>query len=623
MCVSQRRVEADNNAVNEEGFSFAAGNQCDLLRMMRQHHDELMDEMENKFSSLREEVLLAISELQVGSLPPFNSSVRKQKKVMVERENKASSGSSQLEIQPGTFATDMAKKESRKETTQGISEVNASAFPLEVDLTRTNETPDVPQRQPSNESTFSILNIYDPADHIRNDDEEQMRSVRTSKSLAQLMEASHKSVKAWKRRIDGQGFDLFMGVIILANAFVMSIQLEYEGTIAAHGLGLSADTTDWPSAKSAFFVLQHLFTIIFVAEIIARACTWGLRYYKSTANFLDLGIVVISLLDLYVLPWAGVSLPNMTFLRLLRLVKLARVLRMVRVFSVFRHLRVLIHSISSSIGALMWSMLFLSLVHLITSILITQSLQSWLNDPANDLDTRKFVYDRFGTFFRSCITLFEMTLAPGTWAKIGRVLIYDVNAIYALFFSIYVPVVTFGITRVMTALFLRETFAAANSDKDMVLEEQIRAKKVQKENLQALFGKIDLDGTGKIKLGELQKALQDRRSASWMQILDVDVYEVVQLFQLLDKDGDGVVTFDEFSKGIVRLKGGAKSIDLISVLRQNAEMSSAVQALGKAVHRLASGQGSPSRSEVSEQGPVLKQGVQAVTCDMSHGIVDL
>merc|ERR1719191_2354575 len=174
---------------------------------MRQHHDELMDEMENKFSSLREEVLLAISELQVGSLPPFNSSVRKQKKVMVERENKASSGSSQLEIQPGTFATDMAKKESRKETTQGISEVNASAFPLEVDLTRTNETPDVPQRQPSNESTFSILNIYDPADRIRDDDDEQNLSM--SKSLAQM---THKSVRAWKSRIDGQGFDLFMGV---------------------------------------------------------------------------------------------------------------------------------------------------------------------------------------------------------------------------------------------------------------------------------------------------------------------------------------------------------------------------------------------------------------------------
>merc|ERR1712159_617317 len=117
-------------------------------------------------------------------------------------------------------------------------------------------------------------------------------------------------------------------------------------------------------------------------------------------------------------------------------------LRMVRVFKIFRHLRVLIHSLISSIGALMWSMVFLALVHLITSILITQSLQSWLNDPANDLDTRTFVYDRFGTFFRSCITLFEMTLAPGTWAKIGRVLIYDVSAIYVLFFSIYVPVVT-------------------------------------------------------------------------------------------------------------------------------------------------------------------------------------
>jgi hypothetical protein len=596
--------------------------------MMRKNHEELINQMESKFMSLREEVLLAISELQAGTLPPVRSATRKQNEdseVVAEQESKVSRGCRQLQVEPSAFASCMAKQESQRETAQGILEGNVSVCrqnTLEVDLAKTDHTPEVPQRHPSKESSFSILNIYDPADHIRDDKDEHM--LGRSRSMEQVMEASRRSVKAWKRRIDGQGFDLFMGVIILANAFVMSIQLEYEGTITASGLGVPADTNNWPSAKTAFLVLQHLFTMIFVCEIIARAFLWGLRYYKSMVNFLDLTIVIISLLDLYVLPCAGISLPNVTFLRLLRLVKLARVLRMVRVFSVFRHLRVLIHSIVSSIGALMWSMLFLSLVHLITSILITQSLQSWLNDPANDLDTRMFVYDRFGTFFRSCITLFEMTLAPGTWAKIGRVLIYDVNALYAVFFAIYVPVVTFGITRVMTALFLRETFAAANSDKDMVLEEQIRAKKVQKENLQALFDKIDLDGTGRIKLHELQKALSDRRSASWMQILDVDVYEVVQLFHLLDKDGDGMVTFEEFSKGIMRLRGGAKSIDLIAVLRQNAEMSNAIQALAKTLHRTGSGLGSPSRSPGSVGGQGLEtQSVQQVTCDVNCGVVDL
>lgn len=616
MCASESREGSDNKAVHEEGFSVLdSSNQGDLFIMMRQNHDELMNQMENKFSSLREELLLAISELRTS--PPVGT-VRKPHEVMADRDSSARPGNSQPQLEPYMLASTMADKE-----TKGDSKVNDQVknFP-DSSAGSVNQTPEVPERQPSEESTFSILNIYDPADHIKDDDEQRLHS-------PSWVEMSHKSVKAWKRRIDGQGFDLLMGVMILANAVVMSVQLEYEGTIVAGGLGLSADTNDWPSAKSAFLVFQHLFTIIFVLEAIARACIWGLQYYRSAVNFLDVTIVIISVLDLYVLPFCGVSLPNVTFLRLLRLVKLARVLRMVRVFSVFRHLRVLIHSITSSIAALMWSMLFLALVHLITSILITQSLQSFLNDPANDLDTRMFVYDRFGTFFRSCITLFEMTLAPGSWAKIGRVLIYDVNALYVLFFSIYVPVVTFGITRVMTALFLRETFAAANSDKDMVLEEQIRAKKVQKENLQALFDKIDLDQTGRISLDELQKALKDPRSASWMHILDVDVYEVVQLFQLLDKEGDGAISLDEWCKGIMRLRGGAKSIDLIGVLRQNAEMSNAIQALAKAVHRMGSGQGSPSRSPMSEQQSpmseqrVVKQSTQSVACDKSHGIVDL
>merc|ERR1719453_2946694 len=103
-----------------------------------------------------------------------------------------------------------------------------------------------------------------------------------------------------------------------------------------------------------------------------------------------------------------------------------------------------------------------------------------------------------------------------------------------------------------------------------------------------------------------------------MHLLEVDVYEVEQLFQLLDKRGDGMVTFDEFNKGIMRLRGGAKSIDLISVLCQNAEMRNAIQALGQAVHRMGSGQGSPSRTPVSKQ-QLVNSGVQPVTSDMSNG----
>merc|ERR1712124_61613 len=95
---------------------------------------------------------------------------------------------------------------------------------------------------------------------------------------------------------------------------------------------------------------------------------------------------------------------------------------------------------------------------------MTQSLQSWLNDEENDIVIRDQLYARFGTFLRTSLTLYEISLNPGAWSTFGRTLIFEVSTTYILF-AIYVLVVTFGISRVMTALLLREAFAAANEHK--------------------------------------------------------------------------------------------------------------------------------------------------------------
>ena len=47
-------------------------------------------------------------------------------------------------------------------------------------------------------------------------------------------------------------------------------------------------------------------------------------------------------------------------------------------------------------------------------------------------------------------------------------------------------------------------------------------------------------------------------------MLDLEVHEVVSLFNLLD-DGDGLITHDEFLNGVMRLKGHARSLDIIAI----------------------------------------------------------
>jgi len=398
----------------------------------------------------------------------------------------------------------------------------------------TGHTLEVPLRQPPKESDISKLSIYDPAIQIKNDDDDKDEATPVTSRTMLHNVMMQKLVGAWRRRADGRGFDLLMVVIILANAVVMSIQLEYEGTSAARSIGLSPDITNWPSAGCDFFVLQHVFSIIYVLEIVARVRIWGLQYYRSVVNVLDLGIVIVSLLNMYVLPGAGASLPNVIYLRLLCLAKWV-LIQSINAFSKSIRQRVLIHSIISSFGALLWSMLFVALIHLSAAIMMTQSLQSCLNDEEIDPALRQNLYIYFGTFLRTCLALYQISLDPGSWSRTGYILIFDVSTMYILF-AIYALVVTFGISRLMTALLLREAFAAANSDKGMVLEEElIRSQKMQKESLKALFDKIDVAGGGVVSLDELRKTLEDPRSVTLLKILKVDAYEVVQLLHLLDK----------------------------------------------------------------------------------------
>merc|ERR1719316_580393 len=114
-------------------------------------------------------------------------------------------------------------------------------------------------------------------------------------------------------------------------------------------------------------------------------------------------------------------------------------------------------------------MALLGIVQLIAAIFMTQSLQSWLQDENNDQATRELVYEFFGSFSRSAMSMFEMTLAPGTWSRFGRLITYKVNGGYWVFFFGYASCISFAMIRVIAAIFLKETLQAADKDSEVVM----------------------------------------------------------------------------------------------------------------------------------------------------------
>merc|ERR1719265_2501064 len=102
-------------------------------------------------------------------------------------------------------------------------------------------------------------------------------------------------------------------------------------------------------------------------------------------------------------------------------------------------------------------MALLGVVQLIASIFMTQILQNFLMDDNNEQETREAVYQYFGSFSRTAMSMIEMTLAPGTASRFARLLTYEVNGAFWVFIFVYAACVSFALIKVITALFLKET----------------------------------------------------------------------------------------------------------------------------------------------------------------------
>merc|ERR1711948_236408 len=97
---------------------------------------------------------------------------------------------------------------------------------------------------------------------------------------------------------------------------------------------------------------------------------------------------------------------------------------------------------------------------------------------------------------------------------------------------------------------------------------KLKEKEAFTAKLRDFFNAADTSGDGRLTVDELQDMLDDPGVVAWLKALELEVFEVVGLFKLLDDNGDGTVSYEEFLGGAVRLKGNARAIDSILIMHE-------------------------------------------------------
>jgi len=370
----------------------------------------------------------------------------------------------------------------------------------------------------------------------------------------------------WAYHVNGPLFEAVFTSAIALNTMVMAVRVQYAGLQSGYVIGFpeskDAAIMIWPGAEGVLEVLEMAFGIMFCVELLIKIVALRLQFLLHWWNWFDALLVGFWVVEQMVNIRIGTLSP--LFFRLLRMFRLLRILRLVRSVHQFAPLTLMLKALMGSKGALFWSLALILLGQIAAAMLLSQLLEGYiLDENGASRETRLRVYSYFGSFTRALVTMFEVTLA--NWAPACRLVSDNVNEWYALFFLLYKCTVGFAMLSVITGVFLHETFKVAANDDDIMIADKERANVVYIEKLRAFFNEADQSGDGWLTWDEFEAVVSQERVKTYLSALELDVNELEDLFTMLD-DGDGRMSCDEFLGGVKRVKGQAKSIDVVRLL---------------------------------------------------------
>eukprot|EP00931_Biecheleriopsis_adriatica_P075001 TRINITY_DN48966_c0_g1_i1.p1 TRINITY_DN48966_c0_g1~~TRINITY_DN48966_c0_g1_i1.p1 ORF type:complete len:617 (+),score=143.13 TRINITY_DN48966_c0_g1_i1:97-1947(+) len=358
--------------------------------------------------------------------------------------------------------------------------------------------------------------------------------------------------------VDTPLFNMCGGAVIALNA--MTIGLETDSVAHAVAVGEEHDDRTW-------YLVELVFCLVFLGELLLRLYYHRLRYFTNPVtrawNIADFIIVAISVIDTLILIPFGVggTARVVAMLRFVRMMRLARLLRLLRLF---KELWLMVSGLLQSLKTLGWICLVAFLFCYSCAIIATTVIGH--NDELYDpYFTKSGGWDHevyFATVWRSTFTLFQIMTLDQWNESIVRHVVANQPAML-IFFLIFVCVSSLGLMSIMIGVVVENTLSTANKDQNKLKAKRERDRKQVFGQLQEIFEMADVDGSGTLTLDEVEAAIQKPEIYNKLKMIEFPVDDPGQIFALLDYDESGELSTEEFITGCIRMKGPAKSKDLL------------------------------------------------------------
>jgi len=337
------------------------------------------------------------------------------------------------------------------------------------------------------------------------------------------------------------GFDLVVGIVILANAACIAIETATKG-----------DTPLWLN------VAEYVFLALYACELSIAFWYVGFRF-ALRSNWVKFDVLLVSCGVIggvwRILEGDELMMDAVLVVRMLRLARIARVLRIMRMFKTLWRL---VHGLVHAITTLVWTFALLFLL-LFTFAVFGMEI---IVESSSRSDTyNSIVRTSFGDLWDTSLTLVQVVTLDSA-GPIYRPLVAE-NPALSIYFFAFILLVSIALMNLVTAIMVESALDKSAADKEVMRMWELQKKKKKVDRVQEIFTEMDADNSGKLTLDELQTAPPELKR-EFAELVETEDFEM--LFQLLDYDQRGAVNIREFCDGIDKICRG--KLEMFSLMFQ-------------------------------------------------------
>jgi len=354
-------------------------------------------------------------------------------------------------------------------------------------------------------------------------------------------------------------FQGFFSTVIVLNLFVMVVQADWK-------------YDKWPpGCQQRCYHVWHWvnmsFLSLFVAELLLRIAARGWYDFFCKApdvawNIFDFGIVFLGVIDTLM---RALKLGHRggNFIAVARILRVMRVLRVVRLLKTFRQLRMLARGLIESVTIVFWIFFLIVFLIFIYAIFFTSIINNRYFDWGEDEDA---IREYFGTVPLAMFTLFQFVTLDN-WVDVDVIMMKHMPKFMQLAIFSFIIIESFVILSLLTGVMADHMDQVRKDEETDLLKENRMDVNATMEAFKRLFAKPGGKGTAYVTKKEFGQIFADHNLCAQLNADDIEItgMEALEVFDIFDKDCDGVLMWSEFRHGLEEFREGLTTLQLLQL----------------------------------------------------------